>query len=126
MAGRRIRGVRGPPASLFTELPSTRDCMKSGSRGRSATLARMRKYPTDLSDAEWNYIEPTARPQGMDAPGPTAREILNAVFYLLKSGCQWRLCPTTPQVAHRLLVLQEMAYRGTWEGQPSPPRTPFA
>jgi Putative transposase of IS4/5 family (DUF4096) len=32
-------------------------------------------------------------PQDMDAPGPTLREIVNAVFYLLKSGCQRRLLP---------------------------------
>src|SRR5215210_6254447 len=56
----------------------------------------MRKpYPTDLSDAEWNCIEPHlpatkghGRPRIHDL-----REILNAVFYLLKSGCQWRLLP---------------------------------
>jgi putative transposase len=56
----------------------------------------MRKpYPTDLSDAEWSYIEPHlptpkeyGRPRMHDL-----REILNAVFYVLKSGCQWRLLP---------------------------------
>jgi transposase len=56
----------------------------------------MRKpYPTDLPDAEWNYIEPHmpaskghGRPRTHDL-----REILNAVFYILKSGCQWRLLP---------------------------------
>src|SRR5215218_7520804 len=56
----------------------------------------MRKpYPTDLSDEEWRYLEPYV-------PGPkyhgwpkihSPREILNAVFYLLKSGCPWRLLP---------------------------------
>jgi putative transposase len=38
---------------------------------------------------------PTCQPpKGTGGPGPTSlREILNAVFYLLKSGCQWRLLP---------------------------------
>ena len=56
----------------------------------------MRKpYPTDLSDAEWNYIEPhLPAPKGHGRPRThSPREILNAVFYLLRSGCQWRLLP---------------------------------
>ena len=55
----------------------------------------MMTYPTDLSDAEFKHIEPhlpTTNQRGrprMHAP----REILNAVFYVLKSGCPWRLLP---------------------------------
>jgi putative transposase len=54
-----------------------------------------RKYPTDLSDDEWRCIRP-------HLPGPTGqgrprlhglRTILDAVFYVLKSGCPWRLLP---------------------------------
>src|SRR5215210_6289520 len=47
-------------------------------------------YPTDLSDAEWNHIEPhMPAPKGLGRPRThDLREILNAVFYLLKSGCQ--------------------------------------
>jgi hypothetical protein len=49
----------------------------------------------DLSDAEWNYIEPhLPAPKGHGRPRiHDLREILNAIFYLLKSGCQWRLLP---------------------------------
>ena len=54
-----------------------------------------KRYPTDLSDAEWNYIEPhLPAPIGFGRPRTQdLREILNAVFYVLKSGCQWRLVP---------------------------------
>jgi putative transposase len=54
-----------------------------------------RRYPTDLSDDEWLCIGP-------HLPGPTGRgrprlhglrAILDAVFYVLKSGCPWRLLP---------------------------------
>ena len=54
-----------------------------------------RRYPTDLSDNEWRCIGP-------HLPGPARRGrlrlhglrvILNAVFYVLKSGCPWRLLP---------------------------------
>jgi len=51
----------------------------------------MRKpSPTDLSDAKWNYIEPhlpAAHGYGRSR-AHSLREILNAVFYILKSGCQ--------------------------------------
>ena len=97
--------------------------------GYFATLARMRKrYPTDLSDAEWNYIEPhLPAPKGQGRPRiHDLREILNAVFYLLKSGCQWRLLPHDfprwPTVYH---YFRTMAYgRHLREDQPRLPRTP--
>ncbi len=52
-------------------------------------------YSSDLSDGEWEYLE-------LHVPGPnkrgrprthSTRKILNAVFYVLKSGCPWRLLP---------------------------------
>src|SRR3712207_7010020 len=56
----------------------------------------MRKpYPTDLSDAEWSYIEPHM-PVPKEHGRPrihSLREILNATFYVLRSGCQWRMLP---------------------------------
>ena len=56
----------------------------------------MRKtYSTDLSDEEWSYIEPHL--PAPNAPGRprlhTLREILDAIFYILRSGCAWRLLP---------------------------------
>jgi putative transposase len=56
----------------------------------------MRKpYPTDLSDAEWSYIEPhLPTPQAPGRPRVhSLREILNAIFYIVRSGCAWRLLP---------------------------------
>src|ERR671932_274453 len=54
-----------------------------------------RPYPTDLSDAEWFCIEPyLPAPQPYGRPRMhSLREILNAVFYVLRSGCAWRLLP---------------------------------
>jgi putative transposase len=50
-----------------------------------------RSYPSDLTDAEWKRIEPIFDRFRFDRHDP--RELLNAVFYLLKSGCQWRMLP---------------------------------
>src|SRR2546423_651343 len=57
--------------------------------------ARRRRYSTDLTDAQWQLIAPLL-------PGPAwtgrqrtveLREVVNAVLYLLRTGCQWRLLP---------------------------------
>jgi putative transposase len=54
-----------------------------------------RSYSTDLSDVEWGRLEPhVPAPNGRGRPRlHTTREILDAVFYVLKSGCPWRLLP---------------------------------
>ena len=55
------------------------------------------RYPSDLIDEEWEILEPildelepytTGRPRTTDL-----REILNAIFYLNKTGCPWRYLP---------------------------------
>jgi putative transposase len=52
-------------------------------------------YSTDLSDAEWTWLEPhlpAPKANGRPRVYPL-REILNAIFYLVRSGCSWRLLP---------------------------------
>src|ERR1044071_4006168 len=54
-----------------------------------------RAYATDLSDAEWLQLEPLipeAKPGGRPRKYPM-REVLNAIFYLVRAGCAWRLLP---------------------------------
>ena len=54
-----------------------------------------RSYSTDLTNAEWECLKlhvPPPNKQGRPKIHST-REILNAIFYVLKSGCAWRLLP---------------------------------
>jgi putative transposase len=52
-------------------------------------------YLTDITDAEWRYLEPyMPAPQARGRPRHhPVREILNAITYVLRSGCAWRLLP---------------------------------
>ena len=54
-----------------------------------------RVYSTDLTEEEWRRLEslvPAPKPGGRPAQYPR-REIVNAIFYLLRTGCSWRLLP---------------------------------
>jgi transposase len=52
-------------------------------------------YPTDLSDAEWDLLAPNL-PAAATSGWPRIhgyRALLDAIFYLVRSGCAWRLLP---------------------------------
>jgi len=52
-------------------------------------------YPTDLTDRQWDCIKdlippakPGGRPRTLDM-----RQVINGIFYILVTGCQWRMLP---------------------------------
>jgi putative transposase len=52
-------------------------------------------YPTDLTDAQWDELRdliPEPKP-GPQVPKYTRREIMNALLYQARTGCQWRFLP---------------------------------
>jgi putative transposase len=58
-------------------------------------MSERKPYPSDLTDQEWEIAQqvipppkPGGRPREVDM-----REVLNAIFYVLKSGCQWDMLP---------------------------------
>ena len=58
-------------------------------------LIERRAYSSDLTDAEWQILEPMLPPE---KPGGrhrkyTMREVINAIQYILRGGCAWRLMP---------------------------------
>jgi transposase len=52
------------------------------------------RYPSDLTDAEWDLVRPFLLRRTRSGPAPERlREVLNAVLYVLSTGCQWRALP---------------------------------
>src|SRR5258707_14921539 len=52
-------------------------------------------YTSDLTDEEWAILEPLIPPAKAGGRPRTTnmREVLNAIFYVLKTGCQWANLP---------------------------------
>jgi putative transposase len=75
-------------------------------------------YPSDLTDQEWQWIEPL-----LPAPSKTGRPrqyplrtILNAIFYVLRTGCQWRAMPHDfPHWKTAYHYFWRWRQRGWWE-----------
>jgi putative transposase len=55
----------------------------------------MRKpYPSDLTDAQWEIIKPLIPVNRVGRPRKVEmREVLNTIFYQIRSGCQWDMLP---------------------------------
>ena len=52
------------------------------------------KYPTDLTDKQWDLIEHIFRThKGRHFVKHNKRDLVNAVLYIVKTGCQWYLLP---------------------------------
>ncbi len=58
-------------------------------------MSRRKAYPSDLTDAEWAKLQPLL--PGQQRAGPRLRvdrrEVVNAICYVLRTGCQWRYLP---------------------------------
>ena len=75
-------------------------------------------YPSDLSDEEGQLMQPhipVAKPGGRPREH-SMREIVNAIFYVLKTGCQWRMLPHDfPPHGTVYHYFNEWRKDGTWE-----------
>ena len=54
-----------------------------------------KSYPSDVTDAEWEFLLPYLTLMRDDAPQRSndMREVFNAIRYVVKTGCQWRMLP---------------------------------
>ncbi|HEV2126606.1 MAG TPA: transposase, partial [Chloroflexota bacterium] len=75
-------------------------------------------YQTDLTDAEWTVVAPlvpAAKPGGRPCRH-SRREILNAIFYIVRGGCAWRLLPRDlPPWKTVYHYFRTWRLDGTWE-----------
>lgn len=55
---------------------------------------RTTTYPSDLTNAEWKILQPMLPPRAKRGRPPTDRRlVLNAIRYVLRAGCAWRMLP---------------------------------
>ena len=75
-------------------------------------------YPSDLTNEQWQAIsrlippaKPGGRPRTVDM-----REVLNALFYLARTGCAWRMLPRDyPPKDTASYYFKHFRQDGTWE-----------
>jgi len=51
------------------------------------------RYPSDLTDEEWAYVQPLIPPGKGSMRRVNVREVMNGIMYILSTGCQWRAIP---------------------------------
>src|ERR1700756_1920225 len=82
---------------------------------RRASDRRGLRYPSDLTNAEWALVEPMIPPakRGGRRREVNVREVLNAIFYVLSTGCQWQGLPKDlpPKTTAQFYFM-----RWEWEG----------
>ena len=82
---------------------------------RRAALRNGLRYPNDVTDEEWGLIGPLIAPakRGGRRREVDVREVLNAIFYVLSTGCQWKALPKDlppKSTAHAYFMLWD------WDG----------
>ncbi len=76
-------------------------------------------YPTDLTDEQWEVLAPLIPPP---KPGGRPRrlemrQVVNAIFYIDRTGCQWRMLPREyPNWKSVYWYFTRWQDDGTWEG----------
>ena len=76
-------------------------------------------YPTDLTDKQWALIEPLIAKRTGNYHKKNwhcKRKIVNAILYLVKSGCQWRMLPKDfPPYSTVHTFYRRSRLNGLWE-----------
>lgn len=76
------------------------------------------KYPTDMTEAQWRIIRPfVRRPSRRGRPHKhSRREVIDAVLYVVRSGCQWRMLPHDfPAWKAVYQIFYRWRKNGTWQ-----------
>ncbi len=82
-------------------------------------MAERKAYPTDLTDEQWRLIAPLVL-QAKGKPGRPrrvdTRAVVNAIFYVVRTGCQWRMLPHDfPAWQTVYYYYNKWSQDGTWD-----------
>ena len=80
--------------------------------------AKRKPYPSDLTDAQWEFIKPLLPPDANTGrPRNDDREVINGILYVMTTGCGWEYLPhdigTSWCTCHRRLL--EYQRRRVWQ-----------
>jgi transposase len=82
------------------------------------SIRLQRAYPSDLTDTQWELLEPLIPPLCADAAyyKHERREIVNAILYVLRSGCPWRMLPhDLPAYGTAYSYFRRWQREGVWD-----------
>lgn len=76
-----------------------------------------RGYPGDLTDDQWQMLEPFLRPRRQQKPcGAGTRRVVDALLYMARTGCQWRFIPNDfPPWTRVAKQFYRWEKRGIWQ-----------
>ena len=86
------------PAEFKSSAPSC-DCLAHGTETRPTIPRRERRYPSDMTDAEWAVVRPLLpvpgwlEGRGGQPEGYCHRQMIDAIRYLVDNGIKWRAMP---------------------------------
>lgn len=84
----------------------------------NTTCTHPTNYPTDMNDAEWAIIAPYVNHDPKIGSPRTVciRCVVNAIFYINRTGCQWNMLPKDfPSYGTVFYHYRTWAHDGTWE-----------
>jgi len=85
-----------------------------------------KQYHSDLTDEQWKSSNRAAKAKGGGGRASRTSEVLNAIFYLLRTGCAWRLLPTIFLRGDGLRLLSNVVTRWNTSADSRYPRDGFA
>src|SRR5439155_18344525 len=116
---KRLSGNNAWQNSIFVRqlahIPPAEECALMEKKDQTR-----KKYPSDLTDEQWAIVAPLIPPAKQSSRGGhprtvDMREVLNTIFYLNRSGCQWDMLP--PDLLPKSTVYEYFAQcrdDGTW------------
>ena len=83
----------------------------------ASSKKRKKRYPSNLSDGAWKRLKPHLPEPARGRPREVSlRQVVNAILYVLKTGCQWRQLPREfPAWSAVYYYFRRWSLDGTWK-----------